>query len=139
MKTNPDLNHPAYTGVVRLKGYNWPVTVQQACTPPDAGKVLIRLNPDWTKQDHKTLAAAHQAASSEMEAKWNALVDEAAMQTFGRKFQFSDYRISGIAAEEFSPEHKEQLRTLAHARTKHSRIAQAHTAAAKSRLTRVAA
>lgn len=125
------LSIPAYTGTIRLRGYNGPVGVISACTPTDAGRVLRRLNPHWTKQEHIALADQHAKAAEECAQQWNALADAAAMETFGRKFSISDYRISAIASEEFSEDFKQRLRELAHAESRHSRISAAHRAASR--------
>lgn len=131
------LDHPAYNTPQKLKGYTSKVgiTPHQATSARDAANVIIRNNPKWTKEDHKRLADAHQKAAEAHHDKWSEVADEAAQKTWGRKFAFGDYRISGIASDEFSAEHKDKLRTHAHSAGKHETLAAAHRAAASSRLT----
>lgn len=125
------IDHPAYTVALRLKGYPCPVTISQASTSSDAAKVLTRLHPDWSQLEHIQLAESHFGQYKKLMQRWLEVLDQAAMQTFGRKYQISDYRISEIACEEFSDEHKAQLRTLIHTAQKHKVITDAHRAAAK--------
>lgn len=127
------VDHPAYIGALRLKGYRSPVTISQASTSSDAAKVLTRLHPGWSKLEHVQLAEAHLDQYKGLLRRWSEVLDQAAMQTFGREYHISDYRISGIACEEFSEEHKAQLRTLIHTAQKHKDIADAHREAAKYR------
>lgn len=125
------LDHPAYQERIKLRGYNCRVNVLMATNDTDGGRVLKRLNPSWTKGDHKALAEQHAQLGKQMHNEWNALLDVAALQAFGRKYHITDYRISGIACEEFSDEHKDRLRYLAHASTHHRAVARAHASAAR--------
>lgn len=130
---NPKLDHPAYHGLVRLPKYNTVTTVFQACTANDAGKVLRRLNPRWTPEDHQTLAERHAAEARKLKARHAELLEEAARETFGRPFQMVDYRISAIGSDEFSEDKKRELRHAAHAATGHSLVSQAHRQASRWR------
>jgi hypothetical protein len=132
---NAKLDHPAYHDAIRLPKYNGPVTVIQAATSLDAAHVLRRANPDWTPVDHLTLADLHATEAARQLLQYNALLDAAATETFGRKFQPTDYRISAIGSELFSEEKKTALRHAAHARTNHRVIATAHLKAAGRRTT----
>lgn len=128
----PELDHPAYHAQVKLRYYNYPVSVFQAVTDTDAAKILRRLNPEWTKQDHATLAQRHREAAQRQSEAWNRLLNEAAEQTFGRPYRVTDYRVSGIACDEFSDAMKTQLRFAAHATTYHKRASSAHARAART-------
>jgi len=128
------LDHPAYNTPVKLGGYNGKTTVHQANSSRDAANVLIRNNPGWSKADHAKLAAAHQKAADAHHEAWDKRVDQAHQETFGKPFGIGDYKVSGIARDEYSEEHKTALRTHAHSETKHDRLAAAHAAASTSRL-----
>lgn len=130
MSTTP-LTHAAYTTPVKLRGYNCRVAVHTATLPADAARILRRLNPAWQRADHQQLALAHQSQADAMGAEYNRLLDEAAMETFGRPFQFGDYRISCIACEDFSQAMKEKLRTAGYGKSRHQDIARAHAHAAR--------
>jgi len=132
---NSKLDHPAYHQAIRLPKYNRTVNVFQACDSADAGKVLRRTNPDWTKADHLQLAKLHATEAAQQLVSYNSLLEAAAQETFGRPYQVTDYRISAIACDEFSPEKKDALRFAAHARTNHRTIALAHMKAAGRRKT----
>jgi hypothetical protein len=130
---NPKLDHPAYHQAIKLPKYNGNVTVFQAVSGTDAARVLRQVNPDWTQDDHLTLASLHQTESAKQQMRYNVLLDTAAKETFGRPFQFTDYRISAIGSEEFSDELKTELRQAAHARSYHAIVARAHMVAARRR------
>lgn len=130
-----ELDHMAYAKTIRLRGYTrrTGITVLQALSAGDAATVLIRANPDWTKADHLHLAAAHHDEATRQKAAWSRIVNEASLATFGRPYGIWDYKVSGIAREEFSAEHKEALRFAAHAGGNHATLALAHERAAKRR------
>lgn len=128
-----DLDHPAYHLAVKLPKYNRRVTVFQATTPLDAAHILKRANPAWTKEDHQQLSQAHATRGRQLNERYSQLLDEAALETFGRKFLPTDYHISAIGREEFSPEKKVALRNAAHASTYHQYAARAHAKAANPR------
>lgn len=132
------LDHPAYNTPAKVKGYTSKhgITATQAVTPEDAAKVLIKNNPEWSKEDHRKLSDAHRKAANDHEQEWDKTADEAAQQKWGRNFKFGDYKISGIGSDEFSSGHKEKLRNHAHSQTAHRKLADAHAAAAKSRATK---
>lgn len=130
---NAKLDHPAYHEPIRLPKYNRLVNVFQACDSSDAGRVLRRTNPDWSKEDHLQLADLHATEAAKLLVRYNTLLEEAAQETFGRPYHVTDYRISAIACDEFSAEKKEALRFAAHARTNHRTVAVAHLKAAGRR------
>lgn len=125
------LDHPAYHEALKLPKYNRRVTVVSACSAGDSAKVLRRLKPDWTRDDHAALAAAHATTADSLETRYSELLDKAAQETFGRPFEFGDYRISAIGRDEFSPEMKDSLRFVAHAKGNHRLVSQAHAHAAR--------
>ncbi len=128
-----DLDHAAYHQQVKLPKYNCRVNIFQATCPADAARLLRRNNPDWSKEDHLQLAQQHAERSSLEREKHAQLLDAAAMETFGRPFRVTDYRISAIGCEEFSEEKKEALRFSAHAGTTHLICSRAHAKAASAR------
>lgn len=127
------LDNAVYHQGVKLRGYNCRVTVFQAATDRDAAKVLKRLKPDWSKSDHDFLAKDHASEAEFQRREWDRLLNEAAIATFGRPFQFHDYRISAIGREEFSEEYKQKICFAAHAATYHSLASRAHALAARGR------
>lgn len=127
------LSHPAYRARVRLRGYNHAVSAAGAVSARDAANVLITANPAWTRQDHRRIAHEHQQAEAYRRRAWGEEADAAAQEAFARPYRFTDYRVSGIACEEFSDSHKAMLREHAHSASAHSALAAAHRAAAHSR------
>lgn len=130
---SPELSHPAYEQAFRLKGYSGKITLFQAVSTADAAKVLKQANPNWTAQDHKRLSQQHAEAAAKYEVEWGQLANEAALQTFGRPYSIFDYKVSGIASEEFPDEFKEKLRFAAHAKSHHTTASRAHEHAARIR------
>lgn len=129
----PRLDNIAYHQSVKLSKYNGEITVFQAVSDRDASKVLKRLKPDWTKEDHAELAKQHAKEAEAQQQEWDRLLDDAAMETFGRPFMFTDYKISAIGRDEFSVEKKTAIRFAAHAATYHQLASRAHAMAARSR------
>jgi hypothetical protein len=129
-----DLKDALYNTPVRLKGYNGSVTISTAHGDADKARVLIQLQPEMTRSQHASLARGFATLADHLDAEWNREIDEAAMETWGRPWQVTDYRISGIGSDEFSNQRKTKLRTFAQGATKAKYIAQGHEAAAKSRL-----
>lgn len=131
-KKVPDINSEVYRGQAKLPKYNGTTSPLSASTS-DAGKLLAQRLPDWTKEDHLAAAATHDAAKAKAKADWSKLADTAAQAAWGRKFQATDYRISGVASDEFSKVHQDALRDLAHRQDAHGSAANAHRSAAKKR------
>lgn len=129
-----DLKDSLYNTPVKLKGYNGGVTISTAHGDADKARVLIQLQPAMTRSQHASLARGFTTLSDHLDAEWNREIDEAAMETWGRPWRPTDYRISAIGSDEFSNERKNKLRTFAQGATKAKYIAQGHEAAAKSRL-----
>lgn len=76
--------------------------------------MLRRRLPTWTRADHARQALAMERKADRCRRAWSREAEAAALETFGRPWQFTDYRISGIGSDEFTAERKERLRTLAH-------------------------
>lgn len=129
----PQLDCPVYHQAIKLRGYNRMITVFQAVTSRDASKVLRRLKPEWTREDHISLSKKHDVEADTQRQEWDRLLNEAAMETFGRPFLFTDYIISAIGRGEFSEEKKVLLRFAAHAATYHQLANRAHAIAARRR------
>jgi hypothetical protein len=128
-----DLYDPSYDNKIKLKGYSKEgVTVCQCNDSHDMAKILIKSNPKWSKKDHLELAKSHEAARSSNELKWDKTVNEASLAAFGKPYHITDYKVSGIARDEFSEDHKKTLRLHSHAAGLHSQLAKAHEIAAKN-------
>lgn len=125
------LYHEAYDTAVRLPGYNRQVTATGACSAADGVKVLKKTGPRWSREDHLRLAAAHTEAAAAADIRWRQQAEAASLETFGRSYRTEDYRISGIARDEFSDERKEALRLAAHGGSKHKTLAEIHAWAAR--------
>lgn len=127
----PDLKHSAYTEQVKMRGYNCKPSVLTAVTPEDAGRILSKVMPAWTKSDHKNLAIQHARASSALDKRHSKLLDDAAFRAWGRPFEVTDYKITAIGSDAFPEDIKEELRFAAYGSTNHRKIARAHLAASK--------
>lgn len=129
------LDHPAYVTTARrgFGGHTFAVSVLSCLCANVGVRLLKRFLPSETRQWHATMAELHAKKAIEHRDSWSSVADQAALQTFGRKFSMFDYRISGIASEEFSEEHKDALRVHAHSQGKHHRLAVLHHMAAGHR------
>jgi hypothetical protein len=124
----------AYGQQVRRPKYNIRPSVLSASNASDAAKILRAILPGLTHSEHGALSRLHSDMADMCESSWSVIVNEASLETFGRPYQFSDYRVCAIARDEYSPERKEQLRTLAYSRTKHLAAAGAHAKLAAGRM-----
>lgn len=95
-----------------------------------AGRALRKLLPDFDRDDHVAAAAYHLERAERLDRAWSKVAERAAVEAFGRSWQFHDYRICAIGREEFSNHHKRVLRHCAYNSTKHRDLAHAHTRAA---------
>ncbi|MFP3637719.1 hypothetical protein [Paraburkholderia sp. SIMBA_054] len=123
-----------YRERVRFRGYTCRPSVSSAVSDRDGAGILRNVMPGLTTTEHDALARLHEDMAARCKESWSTIVDQAARETFGRGYVFSDYKISGIARSEFTEERKEQLRTLAHAETHHHKAAAAHAYLAKGRM-----
>jgi len=131
-KAVPPIDSPIYRDVAKLPRYNAKVSPLSA-HGSDGGRLLAQRLPGWTKADHAAAAAAHEKLAVEMEKQWSVVANEAAQATWGRDYRITDYRISGIASDEFAKEHKDELRRLAQTLSAHKDAAHAHKAATRMR------
>ena len=128
----PDLDSEVYTKKQRLPKYNWDVSPLSAAAA-DAAKMLRQRLPDWTKAQHAAAAAFHEKEAAKRKAEWAKLADAAAQETWGRKWQTSDYKVSGVGSNEFSKEWRDKLRAAAHTGSAHGDAAAAHAAVKRLR------
>lgn len=131
-KEVPPIDSPTYRDVAKLPKYNAKVSPLSA-HGSDGGKLLAKRLLGWTKADHLAAAAEHERLAAEMEKQWGVEANKAAQAAWGRDYKASDYRISGIASDEFDAKHKDELRRLAHTGTAHKDAAHAHKMAARMR------
>ncbi len=127
------LADPAYEVRIRLRGYTCERSAIGAATDRDAANILIRANPAWSRDDHARLAELHRIAGEQQEKQYQVALNLAAHETFGRPFNFWDYRVCCIGREEFGDAWKEILRYHGYAGPKHKALFAAHLAASKSR------
>lgn len=128
----PGLDHPAYHVRVKLRNYNSSVSALTAHCASVAAKILIKVHPQWGREDHERLALAHAAAACDLRRQYAQALQAAAWETFGRPWEASDYRVSAIGSDAFSAERKQELRFAAHAFVHHEDLARAHDAAARA-------
>lgn len=129
------LDHPAYTTEARKgwRGYTRRVCVLTTLTAADGVALLKRFLPQANKAWHEGQAYMHLANARLHSGAWSSVADEAAQATFGRPFAITDYRVSGIGRDEFSQEHKAQLRWHIRRQQQHHLLAILHRMAAGRR------
>lgn len=131
-KAVPPIDSPIYQERVKFPKYSVKISPLNA-HGSDGGKILARRLQGWTKADHLAAAVEHDKRAKELESDWAKTADAAAQATWGRDFQITDYRISGIGSDTFSDEHKTKLRYAAQTKGQHLDAKHAHLAAAKMR------
>lgn len=127
-----DTQDPIYRQRVKLRGYNGQPSVMSA-HGKDAGDILIALQPDMSKSQHAQRSREFESLADRLQDMYDQALDDAAQETWGRDFQVTDYRVSGIGSDEFSDTHKTRLRTLAQSLSAAKTISTAHGYASKSR------
>lgn len=120
------LSHPAYTTPLKVRGWNGRLHAGNTTSLTHSATVIKRLMPGWTKEDHAAIADYHARRANKMQAAWNLIVERAALQTFGRPWQFTDYKVCAIARDEFSEAHKRVLRHCAYNGNRHLHLARVH-------------
>lgn len=132
-RRNPGRTDPrqsVYAEGFKLPKHSGTVSVLSAHTASDAKKILKRLFPTWTKADHLSEMKKHLGLSQRYARLWDRTADHAAKATFGRPWQFSDYKISAIGRDEFATRYKNVLRMAARRTGDHEKIALSHAKAA---------
>ncbi len=100
------LQDPVYTSKARrgFGGHTFAPTVKSALSTSTALRLLKHFTPTATRAWHAKMADLHAQKSLEHSTSWSEVADRAAMRTFGRRFEFHDYRISAIGQDEFAEE-----------------------------------
>lgn len=130
----PKITDDVYTRKEKPPRYNTPINPLSSGDASVRGKMLRQRLPGWTKAQHLAAAKHHTAQAARLEKEWTVTANAAAQETWGRAWQVTDYRISGIGSDEFSAKHKDTLRFAAHTTGDHKAAATAHEAAARGRL-----
>ena len=108
-----DLKNPIYHTKEKAPRYNTPISPVGTHAGSGAGaNMLKRRLPSWTKADHEKAAAKLVKMISSLEEKYSQMLDAAAKETWGRKWNITDYRVSCVGSDEFSQKRKEQLRKV---------------------------
>lgn len=71
-----------------------------------------KLFPNLSYREHEQNAAYYLKKYKEQKAKYAETVDRLFMKEFGRKLEFTDYKVSGIYTDEFSREAKDEIRGI---------------------------
>jgi hypothetical protein len=129
------LDHPAYNTTVRkgFHGHTFRACVLTAVSASCGVALLRRFAPSLTKDDHALLARQHAESSLKHKKLWNETVEQASLATFGRSFEFGDYRVAGVASDLYSPEHKSALWTHCRSKDSHHQLAVLHFVASGRR------
>lgn len=122
------LDHPAYNTAPRKGwgGYTCRVTLLGVCLAQDGKRLLRKLMPMLNKDQFRAIGLEHAKLALSHQTAWSTRVNEACLATFGRPYGIHDYRISGIARDEFSEGDKTALRSHAHKQGHHHQLAIFH-------------
>lgn len=131
METNPASQIPGvYFQRFPRRGYRKGASLDSAHSACDGLAVLRQAFPGLQRQEHEDRARRHALASLAASRKYNAELNTAALETWGRPFQFGDYKVSGICSEDFSEARKKTLREFSTIESQHHRLAILHAMAA---------
>lgn len=131
MENNPASQIPgAYFQRFPRRGYRKGTSLDSAHSACDGLAVLRQAFPGLQRQEHEDRARRHALASLAASRKYNAELNTAALETWGRPFQFGDYKVSGICSEDFSEARKKTLREFSTIESQHHRLAILHAMAA---------
>ncbi len=128
---NLQTDSPTYKERVKVRGWN--VKVSPLMDADVGGRLLRQRLPHFSKSDHEAAAHFHAKQRKHFLAEWNDLVEREHRRVFKRPFEATDYKIAGIAREEYSESVKDQLRELASAASDAGAAAAAHWKAAGKR------
>lgn len=115
--------NPLYTTLHKMP--RWTVKVS-VFSDGDVGAKIVRKYSNLTKAEHIRLIKFHHFAAKRVQKLYSALLERAAQETWGRAWQFTDYRVSGIGSDEFSEPMKKVLRKTAWAITQHQHLSYVH-------------
>lgn len=136
LRKNPEMSAgpvpEIYSSRVRLRGYNGPQSVFTA-HGRDGGKIAKVLFPGYGKREHLSISRDYALASEKAGNLYAHALDQAAMRLWGRPFQVTDYRVSGIGSDRFSESDKALLRKLVREKQQYKDISRAHYYAAGKR------
>lgn len=106
-----DLGNSVYTKKEKPPKFN--VAITPLSDGGAAGAALLRRRlPDWSKADHQNAISKLKRMKNGAKKKYDDALDAAAQETWGRPWEITDYRVSGIGSSEFSSKRKDELRTL---------------------------
>lgn len=123
-KWNSTMN--LYRKGIKLRGYNVRPSVVSAVNNVDGARILRKIMPTLTEAEHAALARVHLDMAARCLTSHATIVECASQETFGRRYEFCDYKVALIVSDAYPDARKEQLRALALAVTHHERAARAH-------------
>lgn len=92
----------------RHRKYN----IFQSHSSSELRQAVKQIFPSMSKEEHKSLAEKYAKLEKQKQDEYNALVNKAFRETFGREYEVMDYKVSGIVRDEFPDEVKDSLRKL---------------------------
>ena len=119
-----NLENPIYTAARKVRGYTYKPTIFGINDIKKAAKIIKSDLPDLTADQADALRTTHDSMAQMMRGTWDYIVNKAAVETWGREYKITDYKISSIASDEFPAVYKELLRTAAHSQSKHNVLSQ---------------
>lgn len=131
-RPNTDLSQELYTKLHKARDCREGRTLLSGLWKPRKRLAIVRAEcKGWTRGDHGTMSQAHLRAAEDCSRLWAAVANAAALKLWGRNWQPTDYRVSGIGTAEFTLTDQDILRTLAHRETDHHNAADLHHHAAR--------
>jgi hypothetical protein len=90
--------------------------------------MIRQLFPEFGAQEHRLAVAKFKDFEQRLQGLYEKALDQAAIETFGRKLNIGEFHVSGIGRDEFSVAKKNRLRRLNRLKVQCQDIARAHAA-----------
>ena len=89
-------------------------------------QAVKQIFPTMSKEEHKKLAEKYHELYKKSRKEYNEYADAEFEKKFGRKFEATDYKVSGVIRDEFAPEVKDKLRDYVKAMNAYERASELH-------------
>lgn len=109
----------------KVRGYRYPIRLLRAHAG-DWPKIVRMMYPKYSKLQHTQASEYHRGRVSQLYNDWSNLVSREFKKKFGREYHMTDYKVAGIAREEFPEKVKDRLRELNRLTNFHSTMAIGH-------------
>ena len=121
------MNLHRYQQQFKFRRIRGPVTVFHVGANNQMLRRMVRqMFPEFGAQEHRLAAAKFKDFEQRLQCLYEKALDDAAIETFGRKLNIGEFHVSGIGRAEFPDAKKNRLRRLTRLKSQCQDIARAH-------------